>query len=49
MNKGFVRLMAIQIIFLGLVLSIFEFLIENSEIVFVTGLILFAFSLFLKK
>ena len=49
MNKGLVRLVGIQIIFLGLVLSVFEFLIENSEIVLVTGLILFAFSLFLKK
>ena len=49
MNKGLVRLIGIQIIFLGLVLSVFEFLIENSEIVVVTGLILFVCSLFLKK
>ena len=33
MNKNFLRIIGIQIILLGLVLSVFEFLIDNSELV----------------
>lgn len=49
MNKNFLRLIGIQIILLGLVLSIFEFLIDNSELVVGSGLILVIISFFVKK
>ena len=46
MNKNFLRIIGIQIILLGLVLSIFEFLIDNSELVVGSGLILVIISFF---
>ncbi len=49
MNKGFIRLIGIQIIIVGLVLSVFEFLIENSELVIGFGIITVIVSVFLKK
>ena len=49
MNKNFLRIIGIQIILLGLVLSIFEFLIDNSELVVGSGLILVIISFFVKK
>ena len=49
MNKNFLRIIGIQIILLGLVLSVFEFLIDNSELVVGSGLILVIVSFFIKK
>ena len=49
MNKNFLRIIGIQIILLGLVLSVFEFLIDNSELVVGSGLILIIISFFIKK
>lgn len=49
MNKNFLRIIGIQIILLGLVLSVFEFLIDNSELVVGSGLILVIISFFVKK
>jgi len=49
MNKNFLRIIGIQIILIGLVLSIFEFLIDNSELVVGSGLILVIISFFVKK
>ena len=49
MKKNFLRLIGIQIILLGVVLSVFEFLIDNSELVVGSGLILVIISFFVKK
>ena len=49
MNKNFLRIIGIQIILLGVVLSVFEFLIDNSELVIGSGLILVIVSFFIKK
>ncbi len=49
MNKGLIRLIGIQIVVIGIVLSVFEFLIENSEVVLGIGTIMLIISLFLKK
>mgnify|MGYP001412011978 FL=1 len=49
MNKNFLRIIGIQIMLLGLVLSVFEFLIDNSELVVGSGLILIIVSFFIKK
>ena len=49
MNKNFLRIIGIQIMLLGLVLSVFEFLIDNSELVIGSGLILVIISFFVKK
>ena len=49
MNKNFLRIIGIQIILLGVVLSVFEFLIDNSELVVGSGLILVIVSFFIKK
>ena len=49
MNKNFLRIIGIQIILLGLVLSVFEFLIDNSGLVVGSGLILVIVSFFIKK
>ena len=46
MNKNLIRLVGIQIIVVGLVLSIFEFLIENSELVIGIGILTIVVSLF---
>tara|TARA_B100000941_G_C28115387_1_gene355346 strand:+ start:286 stop:435 length:150 start_codon:yes stop_codon:yes gene_type:complete len=49
MNKDLVRLIGIQVLIIGIVLSIFEFLIENSEVVIGIGIITLIVSIFLKK
>jgi len=49
MNKYRVRSIGITIIIVGIVLSISEFLIDNSEIVLGVGLILFLISFILKR
>ena len=49
MNKRLLRLIGIQIVIIGLVLSVFEFLIDNSEFVIGLGGILLIASLFLKE
>jgi len=49
MNKKLLRLIGIQIIILGFVLSIFEFLIDNSGFVVGSGLIILIASLFLRS
>jgi len=49
MNKRLLRLIGIQIIVVGFVLSIFEFLIDNSQFVVGLGGILLICSLFLKE
>ena len=49
MNRNFLRIIGIQIILLGLILSVFEFLIDNSELVIGSGIILIAISFFVKK
>ena len=49
MNKNLLRVIGIQIIILGFVLSIFEFLIDNSEFVIGFGVVILITSLFLKK
>jgi uncharacterized membrane protein len=49
MNKRLLRLIGIQIVVVGLVLSVFEFLIDNSEIVVGLGGFLPIASLFLKE
>ena len=49
MNKRILRLIGIQIVLVGLVLSIFEFLIDNSEFVVVFGGVIIIASLFLKE
>ena len=49
MNKKNFRIIGVQIILLGLVLSVFEFLIDNSELVIGTGIILIIISFFVKK
>lgn len=49
MNKKLLRLIGIQVIILGFVLSIFEFLIDNSEFVVGTGIIILLASLFFKS
>ncbi len=49
MNKNLIRLVGIQIIVVGLVLSIFEFLIENSELVIGIGILTIVVSLFVKR
>jgi len=49
MNKRLLRLIGIQIVVVGFVLSIFEFLIDNSEIVVGFGGVIIIASLFLKE
>ena len=49
MSKQLLRLIGIQIVILGLVLSIFEFLIDNSEFVVGVGIITLIISLFIKS
>jgi len=49
MNKYRIRSIGITIIIVGVVLSISEFLIDNSEIVLGVGLILFLISFILKR
>ena len=49
MNKYRIRSIGITIIIVGVVLSISEFLIDNSEIVLGVGLVLFLISFILKR
>ena len=49
MNKKNFRIIGVQIILLGLVLSVFESLIDNSELVIGSGIILITISFFVKK
>lgn len=49
MNKYRVRSIGITIIIIGVVLSISEFLIDNSEVVLGVGIVILLISLFLKK
>ena len=49
MNKGLIQLIGIQILVIGLILSIFEFLIENSEIVIGIGVLVLIVSFFFKS
>ena len=48
MNKNFMKLLGLQILTLGIVLSVIEFFIDNSFIVIITGLILVGVSFFAK-
>jgi len=49
MSKQLLRLIGIQIILLGLVLSVFELLIDNSEFVVGVGIVTLIISFFLKS
>ena len=49
MSKQLLRLIGIQIILLGFVLSVFEFLIDNSEFVVGVGIVILITSFFLKS
>ena len=49
MSKQLLRLIGIQIILLGFVLSVFEFLIDNSEFVVGVGIVALITSFFLKS
>ena len=49
MNKSLIQFIGIQIIVIGLILSVFEFLIDNSELIILTGIIVLICSFFLKK
>ena len=48
MNKNSIKLLGLQVLTLGIVLSVIEFFIDNSFIVIITGLILVGVS-FLAK
>ena len=48
MNKSLIRFIGIQIIVIGLVLSVFEFLIDNSELIVGFGVVILIVSFFLK-
>ncbi len=49
MNKSLIRVIGIQIIVIGLVLSVFEFLIDNSGLIVGIGVIVLIVSFFLKS
>ncbi len=49
MNKSLIRFIGIQIIVIGLILSVFEFLIDNSEIIVGIGVIVLIISFFFKR
>ena len=49
MNKNLIRFVGIQIIIIGLILSVFEFLIDNSVIIVGIGVIVLIISFFLKE
>ena len=49
MNKSLIRFVGIQIIIIGLILSVFEFLIDNSVIIVGIGVIVLIISFFLKE
>lgn len=48
MNKSLIRFIGIQIIVIGLVLSVFEFLIDNSELIVGFGVVILIISFFFK-
>jgi len=49
MSKSLIRVIGIQIIVIGLVLSVFEFLIDNSELIVGIGVIILVVSFFFKS
>jgi len=49
MNKRFLRIIGVQVVIVGLILSVIEFLIDNSEFVVGFGGIIIIASLFLKE
>ena len=49
MSKSLIRVIGIQIIVIGLVLSVFEFLIDNSELIVGIGVIILVISFFSKS
>ena len=49
MKKSLIRIIGIQVIVIGLVLSVFEFLIDNSELIIVIGVIVLISSFFFKR
>ncbi len=48
MNKSLIRFIGIQIIVIGLILSVFEFLIDNSELIVGFGVVILIISFFFK-
>ena len=48
MNKSLIRFIGIQIIVIGLILSVFEFLIDNSELIVGFGIVILIISFFFK-
>ena len=49
MNKGLIQFIGIQIIVIGLILSVFEFLIDNSELIVSIGVIVLIISFLFKS
>lgn len=49
MNNPFLRLLGIQIICLGLVLSVLDFFIDNSFYVILTGVVVLLIAILKKK
>ncbi len=49
MNKGLIQFIGIQIIVIGLILSVFEFLIDNSELIVGIGVIVLIISFLFKS
>ena len=49
MNKSLIRFIGIQIIVIGLILSVFEFLIDNSELIVGIGVIVLIISFLFKS
>jgi len=48
MNRSLIRFIGIQVIVIGLILSVFEFLIENSELIVGIGVLVLIISFFFK-
>ncbi len=48
MNKSLIRFIGIQTIVIGLILSVFEFLIDNSELIVGFGVVILIISFFFK-
>ena len=48
MNKSLIRFIGIQIIVIGLILSVFEFLIDNSTLIVGFGVVILIISFFFK-
>ena len=48
MNKSLIRFIGIQIIVIGLILSVFEFLIDNSALIVGFGVVILIISFFFK-